>query len=349
MTTKNLRLIQTGDWHLFANHSTWAPSGFRHRETRLKHCLRKMFEESRNADFLVLTGDLIDLRSVGTSDERLAWLDGELGSLNKEKVIVTYGSHDDKSIREWFASRTAHRKQLVSNVYSVEYPSHDIIFYAVDSDFEDSRNQGLKMKDATRVILEARKNKHSNFSRAVLLTQLSEKDGAQIQSLRECIDYSALGDHHFGRLLMDRKPYSAYSGAPVARDACTDGDSGRRWFIEVKMDCDGRPVAGKVSLPAGGCQVKVKGGSEAITLVNGPGTENKYVMKIQEPQDLPKRIVDRINEITDNQWTSVALADSVPHQKDILYYIERRYGASTHSSFCTPTRNGAMYYYVRWE
>jgi DNA repair exonuclease SbcCD nuclease subunit len=348
MTTQSLRLIQTGDWHLFANCSTWAPSGFQSREARLKQCIQEIFTASHDTDFLILTGDLIE-RHRQADDKSLAWLDRELTSLGKDKVVVTYGSHDHPSVRDWFSSRAAPRKRLSANVYTIEPPSCDLIFYAVDSGFKDSRDQSLKMRDAVETILKARKDDHR---RAVLVTQLKERDKRLIQRLQGCINYAALGDHHFCRLLTGMRPCAAYSGAPVARDACTDGDSGSRWFVEVAVKLSGQAVPIKIPLPTGGCQVKVKAGPEALLVINGPnepGSKNKHAMEIKKLQNMPKQIVDKINEITKNKWTSIALADSVPRQKDILGYIEQRYRDSTKSFFSTTTRNGAMYYFVRSE
>jgi DNA repair exonuclease SbcCD nuclease subunit len=347
---QTLRFIQTGDWHLFANHSTWPLLGFQARDARLRQCIQKIFSYSHDADFLVLTGDLVDSRQIQADNKRLAqlaWLDRELKLLGRDKVVVTYGSHDDQSVRDWFSSRIAHRKRLNADVYTIEYPSRDLIFYAVDSGFEKSKDQPLKLKNAIDTILTARKNDHRNVGMAILLTQLNEGNKALIQPLRGYITYAALGDHHFGRLLPDTRLCASYSGAPVARDACTNGDSGSRYFVEVSIDSCGQAIPRKIPLPTGGRQVKVKGVAKGVLVIDGPGPENNHKVEMQKPQDLPKIIVDKINQITNYQWTSIALVDSVPYQKDVLRYIERVYKESTQNSFSTPTRKGAMYYFVR--
>ena len=117
---QTLRFIQTGDWHLFANHSE---PGFQPRDERLRQCIQEIFSYSHDADFLILTGDLVDLRPMQADAERLAWLDEQLKSLGKNKAVITYGSHDDQSVRDWFSSRVAPRKYLKANIYTIECPS----------------------------------------------------------------------------------------------------------------------------------------------------------------------------------------------------------------------------------
>ena len=229
-------------------------------------------------------------------------------------------------------------------------PVCNLIFYAVDSELKKSKDQPLKFKNAIDTILTARKNVHRNFGTAVLLTQLGYSYRTQIQSLRECINYAALGDHHFGQSLDSMRPRAAYSGAPVARDACTDGDSGVRYFVEVTIDSHGEPNANTKLLPAGGCQIKVvrdKGSSKGVLVRNLTRVLNKHKVEMQESEDLPKKIVNKINEITNHQWTSIALADSVPCQEGILRYIKQIYKGSVQNSFPRKTRKGVMYYLFR--
>lgn len=147
MAKPNIRFIQTGDWHLFANQNSWPAGGYHYRDSRLKRCLKKIFEAAGKADFLVLTGDLIDLRRMEEPNNNLPWLNKYINYIGREKVIVTYGSHDDRSVREWFSARTAPRIEIAPNHFKTMYPLHDIIFYAADSVFEGARNQGLNMRD----------------------------------------------------------------------------------------------------------------------------------------------------------------------------------------------------------
>jgi len=228
------------------------------------------------------------------------------------------------------------------------YPLLDIIFYVADSAFEGARDQGLKMRDMVELIRADRQNTKANFSRAVLVTQLSDNERSIIKPLKDYINFAALGDHHYCRVMTKTKPNYAYAGTPIARDACTAGDCGLKYFLDVDISDDGKVSVEKIPLPDGSNQVKVQQGKHnTVTIITGPGAENKHALTIEKLHDLPEQLIQRINEITDNQWTSIAVADSVPHQSAIKDCLEKRYANDLKIAFARPTRKGKLLYFFR--
>ena len=296
MAPQHIRIIQTGDWHLFANTKSWPKAGYSYRQSRIKKCIQRIFEEAQKADFLLLAGDLIDRRQLNDAENNLGWLRESINSIGQEKLLVNFGSHEDESVREWCSAHTAPRTQIGPNLYTIAYSSHDIIFYAVDSALEESREQGLKIKEAIKLILEDRQGTNSNYGQAVIIAQLNKGSRTALNPLKDYINFAALGDHHYCNLMPGKKPYSAYAGTPVARDACGNGECGKRYFIRTTLTANGQVEVEPILLPEGGHQVKVKGKQDTVTIIDGPGNENNHTLMIEDLKDLPSQIIKKINQ-----------------------------------------------------
>jgi DNA repair exonuclease SbcCD nuclease subunit len=339
---RQLKLIHTGDWHVFAN-TSWQSSGFFHHHQSLKQCISRIFHASRFADFLLITGDIIErhppVECKKYCEKYLDWIEKNIVALGKEKVIVAYGSHDKEEFgRKWLDLRTAPRTCLSGNVYMVENSRLNIVFYCVDSPIEGSKKQELS-KDAVNTIKNARTGRHKFFKHSVLLMQLQKKNLNQIVSLADYIDYIALGDQHNVEILSN-KPRSAYSGAPISRDGCTLGDTGPRYFLKVRIIGDDVQIK-KATLPEGIYQVKVRGPERGAATAAIESAPNRYEITHKWTS---RQIVDKIEEITAGAWTRVAIAESIHNQQEVIDELQHRFGDSMVWSYRTTNE---IYYFFR--
>jgi hypothetical protein len=172
---------------------------------------------------------------------------------------------------------------------------------------------------------------------------INEKDLPSLKELNGNIDFAALGDRHFWGIFSVGNGFcSAYAGAPIARDAAGYGDSGPRYYIKTEIKQSGWVAPQKMALENGGYQVHIIESKETVWGITGP-KENKF--KVGELSSSPEQLIQAINDITVESWTTMALADSVSQQAAILNYLGNRYKAL--AVFPTPTRRGNMWYFFR--
>ena len=92
-----LKIIHTADLHFDSPFKGFSDSGkVAVRKEEMKTAFSKIIEYSKNADMLLISGDLFDGKNVGRST--LEFLKDEFSKIKDVKVFISAGNHDARTL-----------------------------------------------------------------------------------------------------------------------------------------------------------------------------------------------------------------------------------------------------------
>lgn len=210
------RLIHTADIHLGMKFSTLGRAGNQIR-TYLKNAFRATVDAviEKNADGLIIAGDLFDSRMVSRSTYR--FVAEEIARLNAKPVIIIPGTHDPaENTLIWSSFKN---EIISSNVHLVlDHSESPLTLPELDTTFWVRPNTGSNSSSSPIPELADRTLSTYHVAIAhgtIILPGLSAKDDYPIGIERISkgdFDYVALGHWHSFKQINDLNAY--YCGAP---------------------------------------------------------------------------------------------------------------------------------------
>jgi DNA repair exonuclease SbcCD nuclease subunit len=132
-----ISLVHCADLHLDAPFTGLGSSSLsRQRRVDLKECFQKIisFVLEKNADYLVISGDLYEHRYVTVST--IHWLNGQFARLGERQVVLVPGNHDPYVSNSWYKSFSWSSNVHILTTNSPEYfdEAKGVYFYGIGFD-----------------------------------------------------------------------------------------------------------------------------------------------------------------------------------------------------------------------
>ena len=247
-----IKIIHTGDVHFDSALSGFADgTKAKIRREEMKNTFSKIIEYGKNADMLLISGDLFDGKNVGCST--LEFLRNEFSKVKDVKVFISAGNHDPRTF---------------DSVYETFDFGENVHVFAtepecIETDEADIYGVSFKASNDYRTLLPEIKIKNPDkINILVMHGNLSGEDYNPVkpQDIENSgFDYIALGHIHIhSGLLRCGKTFYAYPGCPEGRGLDETGEKGvlavtlskgfaestfiptcERMYIDEKIDVSG--------------------------------------------------------------------------------------------------------------
>lgn len=215
-----LKIIHTADLHFDSPFSGFSDSGkIAVRKEEMKNAFSKIIEYSKNADMLLISGDLFDGKNVGRST--LEFLKDEFSKIKDVKIYISAGNHD---------ARTS------ESVYETFDFGENVHIFATEPECVETENvdiYGVSFKtanDSRSLISDIKIKNPEKINVLVMHANLNGTDYNPIKPSEienSGFDYIALGHiHAHSGLLRAGKTFYAYSGCPEGKGLDETGEKG---------------------------------------------------------------------------------------------------------------------------
>lgn len=216
----SLKIIHCADIHFDSAMSGMVPlSKVNIRRDEMKRTFSKVINLAKNADVLLIAGDLFDGKNVSRST--LEFLKGEFSKIPQTKVYIIAGNHDFYDVDSVYG-----RFDFGKNVYvfgteieCIETPVYDIYGVSFKS-YNDEREMlsGFSVKNPGKINIGIL---HANLGG-------SDYNPLKVTDIENSgFDYLALGHiHKATEIKQAGRTYYAYSGSPEGRGYDETGEKG---------------------------------------------------------------------------------------------------------------------------
>ncbi len=215
-----LKIIHTADLHFDSPFKGFSDSGkVAVRKEEMKTAFSKIIEYSKNADMLLISGDLFDGKNVGRST--LEFLKNEFSKIKDVKVFISAGNHDARTLDSVYETF-----DFGENVYIFGTEPE-----CVETEILDIYGVSFKAPNDSRSLIS--KIKVKNPDKINVLVMHGDLNGTDYNPIKPSeieksgFDYIALGHIHASSgLLREGKTFYAYPGCPEGRGLDETGEKG---------------------------------------------------------------------------------------------------------------------------